>query len=99
VELRFTETATLTYEVALAKWVSGTKTLLATKAGYSLPLGSAFALVAKAGTVSVWTKTGSEYTQLLSANDSTFNTGYVGLEGAGNILRLSDFKGGQLAPF
>lgn len=69
------------------------------KSSYALPLNSSFALVAKAAVVSVWTKTSGEYTQLLSAGDSTYNAGYVGLEGAGNILRLREFKGGQLAPF
>lgn len=99
-ELRFTENATaLTYEVTLARWVSGTRTVLGTKTGYLLPLGSSFAIVAKAGTVSAWTKTGSEYTQLLAAADTTYNSGYVGLEGSGNILRLTEFKAGQLAPF
>ena len=96
-ELRFTETSSLVYEVTLSKWTSGTRAVLASKSGYSLPLGSSFALVARAGTVSAWTKTTSEYTQLLSAADATYTSGYAGLEAAGNNLRLSDFKAGQLA--
>ncbi len=98
-ELRFTETSASVYEVVLSKWQSGTKTVLASKAGYSFLTGSLFALADKAGTVSVWTKTGSEYTQLLSAADSTFISGYTGIEGSGNITRLKEFRSGPLAPF
>ena len=51
-----------------------TKTSLATKTGYSFATGSKFALIDKLGTVSAWTKTGSEYAQLLSASDSTYTS-------------------------
>jgi len=98
-ELRFTETASNVYEVTLAKWQAGSKTTLGTKTGYSFAVNSLFGLVDKGGTVSAWTKTGSEYTQLLSASDSAFKTGYAGIEGAGNITRLKDFRSGPLAPF
>jgi hypothetical protein len=98
-ELRFTETSSGVYEVVESKWVSGTKTALATKTGYSFATNSLFALVDKVGTVSTWTKTGSEYTQLLSASDSTFTSGYTGIEGSGNITRLKEFRSGPLSPF
>jgi hypothetical protein len=98
-ELRFTETSSTVYEVALSKWQAGTKTVLASKAGFSLPNGSQFALAEKGGTVSAWTKTGTEFTQLLSATDTTFNSGFTGIEGAGNITRLTDFRSGPLPPF
>ncbi|MEX2105645.1 MAG: NHL repeat-containing protein [Solirubrobacterales bacterium] len=98
-ELRFTETSSSVYEVALSKWQAGTKTVLASQVGYSFPTKSRFALVDKGGTVSAWTATGSEYTQLLSGEDTAFNSGYTGIEGAGNITRLTDFRSGPLAPF
>jgi sugar lactone lactonase YvrE len=98
-ELRFTETSFGLYEATLSKWQSGTKTVLASTFSYSLPLSSQFALADKAGTVSAWTKTGSEYTQLLSAADTTYTSGYSGLEGSGNITRLKEFRSGPLAPF
>jgi hypothetical protein len=98
-ELRFTETSMNIYEVALSRWQSGTRTVLASKLGYSFPVGSQFALVDKGGTVSGWAKISSEYTQLLSAADSTYISGYTGIEGSGNILRLKDFRSGPLAPF
>jgi hypothetical protein len=52
-----------------------------------------------AGTVSVWTKTGTEFTLLLSVAETTYTSGFAGLEGAGNITRLTPFRAGQLAPF
>ncbi|HET7506807.1 MAG TPA: hypothetical protein VFJ53_00465, partial [Solirubrobacterales bacterium] len=48
------------------------------------------------GTVSAWTNTGAGYAQLLSATDSTYEGGKVGLEGSGNITRLTQFKAGLL---
>ncbi len=98
-ELRFTETGLSAYEVALSKWEAGTKSLLASKTGYSFPLNSKFALVEKAGTVSVWTKTGSEFTQLLSVANTALTSGYTGVEGSGSNTRLKDFRSGHLPPF
>ena len=95
-ELRFTETATAIYEVALSRWQAGTQITLATKTDFSFAVGSQFALIDKGGTVSAWTKTGSEFTQLLSAEDSTFSAGNVGLEGWINNTRLTNFKTGSL---
>jgi hypothetical protein len=99
-ELRFTELGTAsTYEATLARWAAGTRTVLATKTGYSFPVGGSFALVAKGGTVSAWTKTSGEFTQILTAGDSTYTSGYVGIEGSGNGTRITEYKAGQLAAF
>lgn len=53
----------------------------------------------KGGTVSAWTNTGTEFSQLLSAADTAFAAGSTGVEGAGNITRLTNFGAGQLPPF
>jgi hypothetical protein len=99
-ELRFTETASNVYTVSVSKWVAGTATPLASKAGVSFVKGSRFALTDQVGTLAAWTAGASgEYTQLLTANDPTFTIGYVGVAGAGNGTRLSNFRGGPLAPF
>jgi subtilisin family serine protease len=98
-ELRFTETSANLFEATLSKWQAGTKTALASKGGASLPAGSQFAVVDKGATVSAWTKTGAEFTQLLSASDSAFKTGNVGVEGSGNNSRLTNFQAGPLPPF
>lgn len=98
-ELRFTETSTNIYEATLSKWQAGTKTSLAAKASYSLPVGSQFAIVDQGATISAWTKSGAEFTPLLSASDSAYKTGNVGVEGSGNITRLTNLKAGPLPPF
>ena len=98
-ELRFTEVTANTYDVALAKWVTGSKTVLASKSSYVLALGDRFALVDKAGVLSAWTRTGSEFTQILSAADTSFISGYAGVEGSGNFTRLADFSAAPLPPF
>ncbi len=98
-QLRFVETSLNVYEVILAKWTSGTETVLASKAGYSFAAKSQFALVDKGGTVSAWTNTSSEYRQILSVGDATYTSGYTGIEGSGNESRLIEFRSGSLAPF
>jgi Ca2+-binding RTX toxin-like protein len=93
-ELRFTETASNVYTATLSKWAKGAQTVLASKTAYSLPVGSSFAIVDQGSTVSAWTKTSGGFGPILSATDSTYDRGTTGIEGAGNILRLSDFKAG-----
>jgi hypothetical protein len=94
-ELRFTQTATAnTYNVTLSKWVSGVRTVLATASNYAFATQSSFALVDTGGTVSVWTEAGSGFSQLLSVSDTTYSRGYVGIEGAGNITRIRNFRAG-----
>jgi RHS repeat-associated protein len=95
-ELRFTDTATDTYEVKLSKWVGGTQTVLASESEYAFSDGNSFALADEGGTVSAWTDTGSGFGELLSAPDATFSGGNAGIQGAGNITRLTDFKLGTL---
>ena len=98
-ELRLTETGVSVYEVTLSKWQAGVKTTLASKTGYSFPVNGKVALVDKGGTVSAWTNTASEFTQILSAADTAFISGYTGVEATGNNTRLKDFKSGPLPPF
>jgi len=96
-ELRFTETATRNvYDVTLSSWTNGTKSLLTQRLGYSFPEKSQFALVARGGIVSVWVDTGTGFTEILSVKSSTYSSGYAGIEAAGNILHLSNFKAGSL---
>ncbi len=96
-ELRLTYTATNTYGVKLAKWVSGSETVLDSETGYSFADSDSLAIVDLGGTVSAWIDTGSGFQQLLSASDSTFSSGNAGIEGKGNITRLRKFKAGPLS--
>jgi hypothetical protein len=99
-ELRFTyageEEGENLYNVTLSKWVSGTRTVLASRNGYTFATQSSFALVDKGGTVYAWIDSGTGYRQLLSARDSAFSRGSVGIEGAGNISRVRQFRAGVL---
>lgn len=98
-ELRFTDIATDTYQVSLYRWVSGTPITLASQASYAFPAGSSLALLDRGGKVTAWTNTGSGFAQLLSAADSEFSGGRGGIEGAGNITKLTNFKfGAPTAP-
>src|SRR5262249_26035867 len=78
-EVRFTQTATDVYPVTLSKWLGGIETVLTSQASVSFVSGNSFAIVDQGATVSAWANTGAGYTQLLSAADSTFNEGSVGL--------------------
>jgi hypothetical protein len=99
-ELRFTysgeEEGEDLYDVTLSKWVSGAQTVLTNTSEYTLPTQSSFALVDKGGTVYAWIDQGSGYRQLLSARDAAFERGNVGIEGAGNVTRVREFRAGAL---
>jgi hypothetical protein len=95
-ELRFERLATESYDVTLSKWQAGSETVLASKAGVAFVNGNSLALVDEGATVSAWTNTGTGFTQLLGAGDTTFASGNAGLEGAGNIVRLNGFKAAGL---
>lgn len=96
-ELRFTETTTPNvYDVTLSSWANGTKSLLTQKLAYAFPEKSQFALVAKGGLVSAWVNTGTAFTELLAVKSATYTSGYAGIEAAGNIIDLTNFKAGVL---
>jgi hypothetical protein len=99
-ELRFTysgeEEEEDLYDVTLTKWTSGSRTVLASRSEYTLATQSSFALVDKGGNVYAWIDTGGGYTQLLAARDATYSSGYAGIEGAGNITRVRQFRAGAL---
>jgi len=97
-EFRFLNTAANTYTATLSKWVSGTRTVLASKTGYGFVDGNSLALLDVGSTVSAWTDTGSGFNQILSAEDALYSSGYAGLEGSGNITGLTNFKAGVPGP-
>ncbi|HEX6602293.1 MAG TPA: fibronectin type III domain-containing protein [Solirubrobacterales bacterium] len=83
------------YKVELSKWVSGTRTILASTSGFSLPVGTTIALGRLGGQVTLWTGTSANgLSPLLTAADSTYSSGYAGLEVYGVGGTLYDFKAG-----
>jgi len=96
-ELRWTLNSNLTtYTVKLSKWAAGTQTVLASNAEVSIPNGTTMAISDTGGTVTAWKGSGGTLTSILSAGDSTYASGYAGIEAAGNISRSQNFKAGSL---
>lgn len=90
-------TGTNTYSAGLLKFVEGVRTdLTPEKAGISFVNGNSMAIVDRGSSVSAWINTGSGFTQLMSATDSTYSSGKSGVQGVGNITRLTNFKAGSL---
>jgi hypothetical protein len=99
-ELRFTSVAANTFNISLFEWQAETSTLLASKSGVALANGSSLAIVDQGEAVSAWSAgSGAEFSQLFSVANSTFGSGFTGIEASGNLTQLTNFKGGPLAPF
>jgi subtilisin family serine protease/sugar lactone lactonase YvrE len=98
-ELRFTNVSGgSTYNVTLDKWQGGVKTPLANQANVQFGTGSSFAVADEGGAVTTWVNTGSGFSELISATDSTFSSGTAGVEASGNVTRLVNFRFGSLLP-
>ncbi len=95
-ELRFSYVSTNSYNVTLSRWQAGAQSVLASRSNYTFADGHSLAVVDKGSTVSAWTNTGLGFAKLLSANDAALSGGNAGVEGAGNIVRLTNFKAGSL---
>src|SRR5881394_1686378 len=96
-ELRWALNSNLTtYTAKLSKWSSGTQTVLASNAEVSIPNGTTLAISDTGGTVTAWKGSGGTLTSVLTATDSTYSSGYAGIEAAGNISRSQNFKAGSL---
>jgi hypothetical protein len=84
------------YSLVISRWQAGTRTILATLPSTSYLPGAAVALVDEGSTLSLWGVVSGSAINMLNATDSTFSSGYVGLEAAGNITRLGSFKAGGI---
>lgn len=85
------------YDVELSRWVEGEKTVLDSEAEVSIPVGSTIAISAIGETLTMW-KGVEDLDEILSGKDSTYTSGHAGLEGSGNISRVTNFKAGNLIP-
>jgi hypothetical protein len=91
-QLRWTLNSELTtYAVKLSKWVSGTETVLASSSSVSIPTGTRMMLSDNGGTVTAWQGT-TAGTAVLSAADSTYSSGYGGIEASGNNSRSKEWR-------
>ncbi len=99
-EARFTGTGWATaykVKVELSKWVSGTRTVLATKESVTLPVGTTIALSEQAGSLVIWTGT-TTFTPILSSTDTTYSSGYVGIDVKGDEGTYYNFRAGNPNP-
>ena len=96
-QLRWTATATAgVYVVTLSKWVAGSEVPLASNSSISIAPGSRLAISDVGGTVMAWLGSKGGLLPVLSAADSTYGSGYAGIDGSGPSGRLADFKAGVL---
>lgn len=98
-QLRWTYASSTSYTVTLSKWSAGTETVLGSSSGVSIPTGTTLAISDTGATVTAWKGSGGSLTSLLSASDSTYASGYAGIEGSGNLSRSTDFKVGSLISY
>lgn len=93
-EARWTRSAT-NYTLQLAKSTSGTRTVLASRAEIALPIGTTVGLTEKGGNLIVWTGTGA-LTPTLMADDSSYTSGYAGMQVYGGAPTMDNFQAGAL---
>jgi hypothetical protein len=85
--------------VTLSKWTAGTETVLASKSSVLIPVGTMMEITDTGSVVSAWTakvSSDKELTPLLTARDSTYSSGYAGIEGSGTPGSLINFRAGRL---
>ncbi|MFL5901253.1 MAG: hypothetical protein ACJ75S_08660 [Solirubrobacterales bacterium] len=96
------EADTTKWKLYIERGVAGEYTVLAEKAGISLPNGigelGRFGLVVGEGEVSLYYRLGKEgFGKLLGAGDKTLSAGFGGMAGKGNFMRLKEFAVGTFA--
>jgi RHS repeat-associated protein len=100
-EARFEGQGTTTsYKAEIAKWEAGTRTVLASATGLSLPVGQTIMLMNSGNYLSLWAGSGATYTRLLGTTDAAFlpffGGGKAGLLANGNQGSLNNFRAGYL---
>jgi Ca2+-binding RTX toxin-like protein/streptogramin lyase len=84
------------YKVELARWVSNTRTVLASTSGFSLAVDTTMALTeTSGGSLALWAGTTS-LSSVLTANDSTYTSGYAGLDVNGGAGTIYNFRAGRI---
>jgi hypothetical protein len=94
-EVRFTGTGGSTYKVELSNWASGHRTVLEAKEGVSLAKNTTFVLTETGGRLTLWTGTTS-FSRVLTAYDSTYSSGYAGIEAYKGEGTAYNFRAGNV---
>jgi hypothetical protein len=83
------------YKVEISKWVSGTRTVLASEENVSVPVGTTLALTKSGGALTLWSGAGS-FSQVVSATDTSYHSGYAGIEVNGGEGTYYNFQAGAV---
>lgn len=95
-QFKWTQEAGGKMAVSLARWNSGTQTVLASKSSVTIPTGSTLAVSDENGTIRGWLIEGTSFSLLLSVPDKTYSGGYAGISSSGSASHFKDFKAGTL---
>lgn len=90
VETAVAEECTMTIE----RWTAGAKVVLFTSK-VTLKISDSLGLSVRSGVIRAWRKRGGVWTQLATANDSTYTKGYTGFETQGTNTHLDNFSTGE----
>ncbi|MGZ5944879.1 MAG: hypothetical protein ACXWN8_21015, partial [Isosphaeraceae bacterium] len=83
--------------VELSRWVSGSRLVLAERRKVSLPVNTTFALSETTGSLILWIGTSmGTLTPILSTTDSTYSSGYVGIEANRGEGTAYNFRAGNV---
>jgi hypothetical protein len=97
-ELRWTCINPPEYTVALSKWSEGVQTVLGSTV-LMIAKGSTVAISDEGSTLHAWTGSGGSLAPVLAVEDSTYSSGYTGMQAlgtnGGNTLVLSEFRAGS----
>lgn len=99
-EARFTgvDGSAANYRLELSRWDAGARTVLASREGVSLAVGTTMALTESGGRIVVWTgATPADLVPLLSAVDSGYGSGYAGIDVNGGAGTDYNFRAGAVA--
>ncbi len=89
--------ATTNYKLELSRWDAGTRTVLTSKEGVSLAAGTTMALSESGGRIVAWTNySGGEFLPLVSASDTTYRSGYAGIDVKGGSGTDYNFRAGSI---
>ena len=80
----------------ISRWVGGSRSVIAAKEGVTLPIGTTFALSETGGRLALWSNASGSYAEILSTNDSTYSSGYTGMEVSGGAPKLYNFRTGNM---
>lgn len=96
--LAWTQNSEGTFTVKLARFEAGKETSLGEKKGVSIPKGTMLAISDLGESVTGWLGSSTTPEPLITAKDTTFSYGYVGIEGNGSSTRLTNVKASTLGP-